>query len=240
VLLGANVPGLLIELGRVDEALERAASLAATDALGATQIANVEVQAAELLVRTRRGEPHLGKRAEELVRLAKEMANADLAPYTFSVAAMAFATEAPTRVEAVLANLERIEGASGSPYYARCLAQIVRSALTAGQREQAERLLHGLTSRYPLTDHAVCATRASLLEDAGDRIAAAALYAEAASRWEEFGNVPERAYALLGHGRCLRAVEPLREARELFSAMGYAPAVAEVDALLAQTTTAVP
>ena len=73
---------------------------------------------------------------------------------------------------------------------------------------------------------------------------AAALYAEAAERWREFGNVPERAYALLGQGRCLAALgqpeaqEPLREARELFASMGYRPALAETDALLEQTTAA--
>ena len=64
------------------------------------------------------------------------------------------------------------------------------------------------------------------------------LYAEAAERWREFGNVPERAYALLGQGRCLAALrkpeaqKPLREARELFAAMGYKPALAETIALL--------
>jgi hypothetical protein len=50
--------------------------------------------------------------------------------------------------------------------------------------------------------------------------------------------VPERAYALLGHSRCLRALrasgaeESLLEARELFASMAYGPALAEVDALL--------
>ena len=51
----------------------------------------------------------------------------------------------------------------------------------------------------------------------------------------EFGNVPERAYALLGQGRCLSAIgspeaeEPLQEARELFESMGYQPALAETE-----------
>ncbi|MBA3245769.1 MAG: hypothetical protein H0T61_11430, partial [Actinobacteria bacterium] len=44
---------------------------------------------------------------------------------------------------------------------------------------------------------------------------------------------------LLGQGRCLAALgqppaEPLREARELFASMGYKPALAETEALLAQ------
>lgn len=67
---------------------------------------------------------------------------------------------------------------------------------------------------------------------------AAASYAEVAECWREFGDVPERAFALLGHGRSLRAIgdqgaeRPLREARELFASMSFAPALAEVDGLL--------
>jgi len=59
-----------------------------------------------------------------------------------------------------------------------------------------------------------------------------------AQRWRQFGDVPELAYALLGQGRCLVALGTpgaagaLSEARELFSAMGYAPALDETAALL--------
>jgi hypothetical protein len=64
-------------------------------------------------------------------------------------------------------------------------------------------------------------------------------------RWETFGNVPERAYALLGKGRCLRALdssmaeEPLRVAKELFATMGYKPALARTEALLGDAEAAV-
>ena len=47
------------------------------------------------------------------------------------------------------------------------------------------------------------ACRAQLAEAGGDEAEAAVLYAEAAERWRGFGNVRERAYALLGQGRCL-------------------------------------
>ena len=65
-----------------------------------------------------------------------------------------------------------------------------------------------------------------------------ALYAEAAERWHGFGNVRERAYALLGQGRSLvgpgkrEAEAPLNQARELFALMGYKPALLETEALL--------
>jgi hypothetical protein len=83
-----------------------------------------------------------------------------------------------------------------------------------------------------------------LVEAEGDHAGAAVLYAEAAERWHEFGNVPERAYALLGQGRCLatlgasRAEPPLREAHELFASMGYQPALAETRTLLAGSAAA--
>ena len=92
-------------------------------------------------------------------------------------------------------------------------------------------------------EHALATCRAQLAE-AVEPAEAAGLYAGAAERWREFGNVPERAYALLGQGRSLAALDlrvadaPLREARELFESMGYRPALEECDALLARAATA--
>ena len=118
---------------------------------------------------------------------------------------------------------------------------MLRTALAVGDPALAKRLADGLEARYPLDEHALCAARAQLAEHAGDHVDAATLYAEAAARWQEFGFVPERAYALLGQGRCLLALglpgaeQPLRQARDLFAAMGYKPALAETEALLEQT-----
>ncbi len=238
-VLNASIPGLLIELGRVDEALALSERLGVEyEGRSVTQFA-VEVEAVELQARVARGDQSLVERAEQLVSRAKLALVADLEPYAVASAAAAFAVDAPERLVAVLTDLERSEGASGSPYYARCLPRIVRSALAVGRSDLADRLLSRLTSRYPLAEHATCAVRAALAEDVGELDAAAALYADAAERWREFGNVPERADALFGQGRCLRAARPLREARELFAAMGYARALAEVDALLAAAETVV-
>jgi hypothetical protein len=101
----------------------------------------------------------------------------------------------------------------------------------------ARRLADALEPRYPLDEHALCAAHAQLAEAAGDHAGAATLYAEAAARWQEFGNAPERAHALLGQGRCLRALgdpgeHPLHQAAELFSLMSYRPALAETESLL--------
>jgi class 3 adenylate cyclase len=122
--------------------------------------------------------------------------------------------------------------------YTRQLPSMVRTALAVGDAALANGLVNGIEPRYPLDEHALCAARAQIAERADDRAEAAALYAEAARRWQEFGHVPERAFALLGQGRCLRSLEltgaeePLREAAELFASMGYEPALAETAALL--------
>ena len=94
----------------------------------------------------------------------------------------------------------------------------------------------------PLDDHISASIQALITENAGEHFQAAPLHAEAARRWHEFGNVPERAYALLGQGRSLvvlgdpAAEVPLTEARDLFASMGYKPALAETEALLADSS----
>ncbi len=91
----------------------------------------------------------------------------------------------------------------------------------------------------------VAAVRKSVAFSAGPWLERPAqLYREAGERWQQFGNLPERAYALLGQGRCLRglgepeAEGPLREAHELFALMGYTPALAETEALLGESAAA--
>jgi hypothetical protein len=179
-----------------------------------------------------------------LIEAARALGTAEMLALALAPAA-AFAAEAADRTAALLGELEQTAGASKTPYYVSQLAAMLRTALAAGDPALAKRLANGVEPRYPLDEHALCAARALLAEHAGDHAdAATLLYAEAAARWQECGNVPERAHALLGEGRCLLtfggpgAEPPLREARDLFAAMGYEPALAETDALLQQTTAA--
>ena len=95
--------------------------------------------------------------------------------------------------------------AAGSDFAWR-LPQAVRICLAAGDAELAERLLEGVEPIYPLSEHALSATRALLDESAGRRTEAAAGFA-AAARWRAFGVPYEAAQALLGEGRCLVALE---------------------------------
>jgi hypothetical protein len=49
---------------------------------------------------------------------------------------------------------------------------------------------------------------------------AAAFYADAARRWQEYEFPFERAHALLGHWRCTGEAESLRKAQTIFDRLG--------------------
>jgi hypothetical protein len=182
--------------------------------------------------------------ADWLVETARTHGSADGTVVVLAAAAAArLAAAEPDKARVLLVEIERTPGARDVPYYARQLGAMLRTALVAGDSDLAERLAEGLEPRYPVHEHALCAARAQLAEHAGDRADAATLYADAAARWQEFGNVPEHAHALLGQGRCLLAFadataeQPLRQAAQLFSSMGYGPALVETETLLEQIPT---
>jgi class 3 adenylate cyclase/tetratricopeptide (TPR) repeat protein len=238
--LEANCPGLLAELGRPDDALVRGGRIAAVLEASGDAHDLLEVRAVEVLTHLARGEHRAPNEIEWLIETARTIGAADTSALALAVAATGLAPRAAEPACALLAELEQQAGTQETPYFGRYLATMLRTALAAGDPEVARRLADGLKARYPLDEHALCSARAQLAEHAGDQAEAATLYAEAARRWQEFGNVPERAYALLGQGRCLKtlgqpgAEEPLLEASELFASMGYKPALAETEALLEQ------
>jgi class 3 adenylate cyclase len=227
----------LVQLGRADEALERAARLVPMlEARGDTHSLS-EVRAVEIAVRLARGEHDVTRLTDWLIEMARTVAATDVVMFALASAAAALADSAPEIARGLLAELEQTPGAHETVYYPLQLAATVRTALGIADVALARRLVDALEPRYPLDDHALRASRAQLAEHGGDLAGAAALYAEAGDGWQEFGNVAERAYALLGRGRCLlaldaeRAEQALREARAIFASMGYGPAVAEVEAL---------
>jgi class 3 adenylate cyclase len=244
--LETNCPGLLVELGRPGEAVERAGRLAPVLESSGYTWDLTEVRAAELAIRTARGELVPPAEVDWIISSAQKLASADLAIYALAVAAVALADAAPERSHDLLAELERLPGVQGTLYYARQLPGLIRTALTAGDDELGKRLVAGFEPRYPLEEHALCAGRAQLAEYAGEYARAAALYAETGMRWREFGNVPETAYALLGEGRCLLALarpeaqRPLRDARDVFAAIGYTPARRDTESLLEQAAAPAP
>jgi class 3 adenylate cyclase/tetratricopeptide (TPR) repeat protein len=141
--------------------------------------------------------------------------------------------------------LDRLAGdrhATDSSTYTFFLPDAVRTATRAGDVALGERLTDPLLDAVTDQRHARVTCQAILAEARGAHGEAAERYATAAAGWEQFGAVTERAFALLGQGRCLialgeadRADPVLRTAHGLFSAMGMVPAIAETDALLRQT-----
>ncbi|MGH3133252.1 MAG: hypothetical protein ACRDNY_05855, partial [Gaiellaceae bacterium] len=185
-----------------------------------------------------------GAAAERLATRARETGVPGVIATGFAVAAqLLLSAGAPEQAKALLAELEQVPGTRAAPEYHLLLPELVRCSLALSEPELAARLAD-VEPRTPLEEHVLYACRAQLTEADGEHADAAALYAEAAARWEEFGDLPERAYSLLGQGRCLLALGnsgaevPLAEARELFAAMGYKPALAETDALLGRAEAA--
>jgi hypothetical protein len=201
------------------------------------------IRALELATRLARDESEVAVIAHWLVEAVRESGvTAVTVEALAAVAAARLGAGLHEQACGLLAELEQTPGASETTYYARQLAAMVRTALAADDPELAQRLADGLEPRYRLREHALCAARAQLAEAVGDRPKATKLYAEAAARWEEFGNMHERAHALLGQGRCLIALgdpaaeQPLLQAAELFEQMGYKPALTETEALLAEVS----
>ncbi|MDH4112275.1 MAG: hypothetical protein OEV60_06260 [Actinomycetota bacterium] len=144
---------------------------------------------------------------------------------------------------ALLAELESFPGVRDSFNYPALLPAMVRAAVRIDERALAARLVTGLEPRYPLAEHALAAANAALAEAGGNLQFASDAYADAADRWERFGIVPERAFALLGRGRCLiglsrpiDAAPDLQQACAIFERLQAVSALAPTEALLAQAT----
>jgi hypothetical protein len=111
----------------------------------------------------------------------------------------------------------------------------MRISVAAGRLDLGQRFLEDAAfAARPRCS--LLAARAGAVEGHGELELAAELYAEAASRWEEYGHVLERGYALLGAGRCLArlgrwadASARLGEARAVFAALHAGALAAEAE-----------
>jgi class 3 adenylate cyclase/tetratricopeptide (TPR) repeat protein len=243
--LSGQLLDYLAAAGRPTEALAEsdplAAKLEAAEAIGWINVLSVQLR-----LLAERGEPErVAGNAERLAAASRETAEAQQISTGFAAAArMLLARGRHHEAHALLLELERTSGVRGDTNVATNLAELTRGALAVGDPALARRLVDGVEPLTPIHENALCAARAQLAEAAGDHTRAAALFAEAAERWREFGDVPQCAYAFLGQGRCLVALgqaqadEPLREARELFTSIGYKPALAETEALLGESEAA--
>ena len=242
--IASGVPTQLADLGQTEQALSEAAPQA--DQLEqAGDYAFTEPRALQLRLLAEQGRHEQAPPSEPLLKAARESGHIEV--LAFSVAAAAPCLHAhgqPEEARLLLQELDRIPAVRTVPPYAGILPGLIRTALALDDQILASSLADGVPPLTPGHRHALTSCRAQLAEAAGTHEEAARLYGDAASRWHEFGNVPERAYALLGAGRCLHALgdpaagAPLAEAREQFELLGYRPALAETEALLAESRAA--
>jgi hypothetical protein len=229
----------LTDLGRLDEALEAAARVAGAHEAAEPSLDLWGVRAAQARILTMRG------RAAEATGWLDGLESSTPGAADFVVlglgasALVRAATGDEPSAASLLNEIARSAAARGTEYYAQFLPALVRTALATGDSALAERLTADVDGGVPYHQHAFVVAIAALTEARGGHDAAALGYADAAGRWGRFGVVPERAFALLGEGRCLvelnraaEAVPVLREARGIFAELGAAPALAETDALL--------
>jgi hypothetical protein len=242
--IGAMSQTFRADLGDAEAALAGAGP-AAERLQTAGDMAFIEPRSLQLRLLAACGAHAQAPAADELVARARKSGDTTLCAVAFTTAAaVLLARGHHQQAQALLAELEQITNIRAEPYYASVLSELVRTALAVGDPDLASRLVAGVEPRTPLAQHALCHCRAQLTEATGEHAKAVALYADAAQALGKFGNVPERAHALLGRGRCLAALgrperkAPLREARDLFASMGYKPALAETEALLARAEAA--
>ncbi len=232
------------ECGRTEEAVAEAGPLA--DRLeGDGNINFIEPRAVQLRLLSERGISTDTLSADELVEAARPTGEPQLWAMAIAAGARLLSDQGRlSEAKALLVELAEPTEIRLDPYYVTALPELVRTALALGEPELAARLLEGVEGRTPLAEHALyrlprAARRSRRRLQRGRECLCRGGRALAGVR-----NVPERAYALLGQGRCLAALgqpeaqEPLGEARELFASMGYRPALADTETLLEQTTAA--
>ena len=236
----------LAATGQAEQALAEAEPLAVRlESDGPTDF--VEVRAVQLRLLVQRGE-HRQKAvpdAEAIVARARDSASRRCLDGLRSRCRAAARPGQPSRRRRCSPSSPSLQTSATTPTTPRSCPSSFAPRSRSATRSSPPGFVAGAEARTPLAADASPPAARSSPKPPGDHSEAAELYAEAAPRWRDFGNVPERAYALLGRGRCLvgarqaRGGEPLREARELFASMGYEPALAETEALLGESEAAV-
>ena len=232
----AAIPALLAQLGQTEQALAEA-DLTAGPLEATGDFAWLSLRALQVLLLVERGCSEQVRDVDRLVDAARETALSGSISYAIEArTCVLLARGEPELAHALMGEIDELSSFDSSD-----LGCLVRMAVALEDTPLAERLVGRIEVASALDRHAQMSAQAQLAEAGGDPEAAARLYQQAAAAWEQFGNVPERAYALLGRGRCLHALgdpaaeQPLAEARVLFASMGYKPALAETDALLAES-----
>ena len=242
-LLEATAVEALADLGLTEQARALMATalghVAAEDWMG-----QVDLRSAEARMLARRGELHqtgLLDWIQQTVARARELGEPQYLGGLLALAAIAWTAVGDVhRATPLLAELADVPDVRHTLEYLRTLPDLVRAAIATGDADLGRRLADGPEPVYQLDQHTAVTARALLAEQDGEHAEAAALFTDAAGRWERFGVPWEQAQALLGQGRCLlslgrpaEAREPLRTARDIFASLGASPVLADASRLLA-------
>jgi class 3 adenylate cyclase/tetratricopeptide (TPR) repeat protein len=240
--LRANAVFLLAELGQTDEALAEAGGVAdRVEAEG--DMSYLPARLVLLRLHAERGTAEQAPDPEKLVSAARHIGQF-MASALAAAAQLVLARRQSIHAHGLLLELDALADIPADSDYASHLPSLVRAALALNDTPLAARFTARVRPEVPLRAHALASAQAQLAEAAHRHADAAQLYHEAAERWRAFGNVPERAYAMLGEGRCLASIdeteaeETLREAKRLFAGLGYKPALAEAESLLGESEAA--
>jgi class 3 adenylate cyclase/tetratricopeptide (TPR) repeat protein len=232
---------LLFDCGEHEQAFTLAAQIAARSEASGNVFDLAAVRIVQTRILTLRGQAaQTVDWLDWLETTGREIAAADLTVSSLGSAAVARAAlEQRDTAAALLAELVANPDSRDTHYYAGFLPTLVRAALTIGEPALAERLAAGFEPGTSMAEHALVAVKAMLAEARREHRTTADGYARAAKRWEQFGLILEQAYALLGEGRCLTALDrpaeatrALGHARQIFDTLKAGPALAETDALL--------
>jgi tetratricopeptide (TPR) repeat protein len=234
--LRASTLGMLLDLGRWDEAVTLADEAIAWDlahggdylAIGCRRYVTLVLAWQGDLIAARDLATRLLPRAREIDDLQQ------LVPALVNSAQVEHATGDHPAALALVEEAAKLttDRAGGRRFLGQHLADMVRVAAVPAPALAKSLIDHTETTatRYRL---AATTAQAVLTEATGDPEAAAALYAEAAEGWTTYRNVLEHALALLGQGRCLARLERpdaeqvLRVASQHLTTLGARPAAAE-------------
>ncbi len=232
----------LLDLGRLDEAINLATDLAASLETSGNIRTLLWTMSSQVRALALSGDE--SKLLEFLTRLDAAAPADSESPESFAIgygaAALGHAALGrDDRAVELLASVAAHAQVNGSMAAARQLTAWVRVLVRADQVVLAERIVAGLQPTYRQVQLALATTKAAFAEAREDHEIAVSAYNDAAAHWHDFTAVTEQAFALLGQGRCLlalnrhdEAVPLLARARDMFAQMGARPALAETEALL--------
>jgi class 3 adenylate cyclase/tetratricopeptide (TPR) repeat protein len=208
---------LLYDVGEWDEVAERSAALRAWGAdRGDSQVETVgRLYGARVLVQ-RDDAAAAASLLDPALPVARRIEDLQiLAPTLLVAIQVAAARDEIDEARELLKEYDRVTEDGPVEYREVQCLEAARCALELGERPLAERLVRDRPLHHWRARAAVTAARALLAEAGGDVEEALAGFREAGELWRAHDCAPERAHAMHGEARCLRALGSDAEADRL-------------------------